>query len=100
MATETSSLRERLVRALDTWLLVGLILAGSIAQLAWIAAGASAHHDTSRPGLPACVLLQSAVRLTVGTECNAVRGYCRVTRETTCSAVGPEPYLGAGSAKP
>jgi len=92
----------RFMRALDTWGLVTLIAAASIAQLGWTATGVGGHHDTSRPGLVACVFLQTNHKepIRTGTKCNAIDGFCVVTLETACSEVGPVPYLGALTSTP
>jgi len=83
-----------LERALDNWLLVALIVAASVGQLAWEATHRGGAHDSSHPGLIACVLLQTNQKpLPVGTQCNAIDGFCEVTKDTTCSAVGPVPYV-------
>lgn len=92
----------RFVRVLDTWGLVALIAAASVAQLAWTATGASGNHDTSKPGHVACVFLQTGHRepIRTGTACNAIDGYCVISLEKTCSEVGPVPYLGALTSTP
>ena len=94
-ATPLTPARAALVRAVDDWLLLALIVAVSVGQLAWEATHRGGKHDSSRPGHVACVLLQinHVKPLATGTKCNAVNGFCEVTRDTTCSAVGPVPYI-------
>ena len=87
--------RAAFARALDDWLLVALIVAASLGQAVWEATHRGGKHDSSRPGRVACVFLQAShvERLATGTQCNAISGLCEVTRDTTCSAVGPVPYI-------
>jgi len=94
-ATPLAPARPWLVRALDDWLLLALIVAASVGQVVWESTHRGGKHDSSRPGHIACVFLQTnhVERLATGTKCNAINGFCVVAEDTTCSAVGPVPYI-------